>query len=224
MKIRFGMLAVDAYGKAGGQCIQRHGSIRVLRNITIPTQRLSSTQNPQRFLNSQLFNKWQFLSVSDRDMWSEVGSNISRKNGWGEDHALSGRQAFGSFNAIMYPYTNALVDPTLFNYEAVGLTVASIIISKDTTSFVVNHSIIGTPSFYQMKGLRLSSRAVNPDVSKLSTFFRVDNLFDDVDIYLAFSKYFKNILEGQIFSIAIRAINESGVTSPWVQLQVEVAY
>ena len=117
MKIRFGMLATDAYGKAGGQAIQRRGSIRVLRNITIPTQRISSRQNPQRSISSLLFNGWSFLARSEREMWSEVGANLSAVNGWGEEKTFSGRQAYTKLNGIAFVKTNALIDPSEMQYE-----------------------------------------------------------------------------------------------------------
>ena len=222
MKIRFGMLAVDAYGKAGGQCIQRRGGLRVLRNITIPTQRIASTQNPQRFINSQLFNKWQFLSKAERDEWGTVASFLPRVNGWGDSKTINGREAYNSLNSIVMPFDVGGVDPYSVTYEIPSLTLGTFLISKSISSmdFYIDES--SDYSFCQIKALQLRSSAVNPSVVKLKTYDRINDISDNATNWENFLLAFPNVQVGNVFSVAIRPVSVSGLAGPWIQQTVKV--
>lgn len=220
MKMRFGMLATDAFGKAGGQCIQRRGNIRVMRNITIPTQRQASTQNPQRFINSALFNSWQFLSKLVRDEWAFVGQNLPRLNGWGDSKTLSGREAYTSLNSIWGPYAGTDLDPSIIDFSVPTIEVASLAVSVENEEFVVSAIASGNTEFVQMKVLKLPSLAVNPNVSKLKTFARTDAFGEADTNFTLLKNAVPSLRVGTILSISIRAVSSSGIASPWVQKQI----
>ena len=222
MKIRFGMLAVDAYGKAGGQCIQRRGSIRVLRNITIPTQRLSSTQNPQRFINSTLFNKWQFLSADIRSAWDTVGSFLTRVNGWGDGKTLTGREAYVSLNSLVLPFDYHGVEPLTVTYEIPYATFNSFDLSHADSSLDFSESDSSAMMFYQIKAVLLRSAAVNVGIEKLKTFWRSDDISDSTENWSQFLLAFPTTQKNQVYSIAIRPISTSGIPGVWTQQTVKV--
>lgn len=221
--MRFGMLATDAFGKAGGQCIQRRGNIRVMRNITIPTQRLASTQNPQRFINSELFNGWQFLSKIDRDEWAFVGQNLPRLNGWGDSKTLSGREAYTSLNSIMLPYSGVILQANTIDFSVPVLNIASLTISLEAEEFKINATASSSTQFLQMKVLKLPSLAVNPSISKLKTFARTNAYGEEGTNYTFLAIAVPSLAVGTILSIALRAVSASGMTSPWQQQQVVVS-
>jgi hypothetical protein len=222
MKIRFGMLATDAFGKAGGQAIQRRGSIRVLRNITIPTQRLASRQNPQRSISSKLFNGWSFLPRSEREMWSEVGASLSAVNGWGEEKSFSGRQAYTKLNGIAFVKTNALIKPSDMQYEVPFFIAAPFVIVAADKEMTITLTDIANCDFFQLKAMRLRSDASSPLIEKLKTFSR-PTIVNDADAnFTALRDMFGTIALGNVFSIAVRGVTTFGVVSPWVQMNVTV--
>jgi hypothetical protein len=220
MKTRFGMLMVDAVGKAGGQCIQRRGSIRVLRNITIPTQRSASTQNPQRFVNNYLFSAFSNLSQQDRDLWREVGSNLNVKNTWGEDKTLLAREAFLKCNGTLYPASGELVNPNNFDYTTPSFEVSSLVLSSTGSLLTITTAKDLGGLWFQIKALKLRSKAVNPNVSKLRTASYQIEYGDADDNYMNLIKSTGPVQVGDVFSIAVRAISESGLTSLYSQFQV----
>lgn len=220
MKIRFGMLATDAYGKAGGQCIQRRGSIRVLRNITVPTQRLASTQNPQRFVNNLLFVQFSILSQVVRDSWATVGLALKGVNGWGEEKSYTGREAFLMTNGVLYPYTSSLIDPDVFDYVKPQLSVDGMTLTVGAKTLTISEVIDNNNLMYQMKFLRLRSSAVSPNISKLRTFSRLDALDDTTTNYSKMLALSGPIKVGDVFSIAVRGVSASGLVSLWTQMQV----
>ena len=222
MKIRFGMLATDAYGKTGGQAIQRRGSIRVLRNITIPTQRISSRQNPQRTISSKLFNGWSFLSRSEREMWSEVGANLSAVNGWGEEKTYSGRQAYTKLNGIAFVKTNALIDPSEMQYEVPFFIAGTFVIVAADSEMTIPLTDIANCDFFQLKAMRLRSDSNSPLIEKLKTFSRPTSVSDDNVNFQALKNMFGTVSLGNVFSIAVRGVTTFGVASPWVQMNVTV--
>lgn len=214
------MLATDGIGKAGGQCIQRNGSLRVLRNITIPTQRNASRQNPQRFVNSRFFTSWAFLSATVRSEWDIIGSNIVTKNSWGDDRFLSGREAFTRLNSIVFPYVGDTVVPEVVDYFTPLATFGTFVLDADASTLEL--PIIETDSayFYQMKAMKLRSSAINPNISKLKTFGREQDITATTDIFDLLESAFGTVQPGMIFSIAIRAVSQSGFTSLWTQQTV----
>lgn len=222
MKIRFGMLATDAYGKAGGQAIQRRGSIRVLRNITVPTQRLASRRNPQRSISSKLFNGWSFLSRAEREMWSEVGANLSAVNGWGEEKTYSGRQAYTKLNGIVFAKTNALIDPSAMQYEVPFFIASPFVIVAADNEMTIPLTDIANCDFFQLKAMRLRSDANSPLIEKLKTISRPTIVSLDGGNYRALEDTFGTVALGNVFSIAVRGVTNFGVVSPWVQMNVTV--
>lgn len=220
MKIRFGMLATDAYGKTGGQAIQRRGSIRVLRNITIPTQRIASRQNPQRSISSKLFNGWSFLQRSEREMWAEVGANLSAVNGWGEEKTYSGRQAYTKLNGIAFVKTNALIDPSVMQYEVPFFIAGTFVIVSGDNELTIPLTDVANCDFFQVKAMRLRSGANSPLVEKLKTFSRPTIVTDADANCTALRNMFGAISSGNVFSIAVRGVTTFGVVSPWVQMNV----
>lgn len=216
------MLATDAYGKTGGQAIQRRGSIRVLRNITIPTQRLASRQNPQRSISSKLFNGWSFLSRSEREMWSEVGANLSAVNGWGEEKTYSGRQAYTKLNGIALVKTNALIDPSEMRYEVPYFIASPFVIVAEDSELIITLTDIANCDFFQLKAMRLRSDANWPLIEKLKTFSRPTIVSDADANFRALRDIAGDISFGNVFSIAVRGVTAFGIVSPWVQMNVTV--
>lgn len=214
------MLAVDAFGKAGGQCIQRRGSLRVLRNITIPIQRLASTQNPQRFVNSRFFTSWAFLDASVRDEWDIIGSNIVSKNGWGDERYLSGREAYVRLNSLKFPYSAETVTPIEVDYFTPIAEFGNITLNSNTSELTIPTIELDSNYFFQIKALRLRSSANNPNISKLKTFTRIDGLDDTAELYDLLVQQYGTVNSGQIYSIAVRGISQGGFSSIWTQQTV----
>lgn len=222
MKIRFGMLAVDGVGKAGGQCIQRRGNLRVLRNITIPTQRSASTQNPQRFVNNYLFSKYSNLSEVARAQWTLIGQTLKGSNIWGEEKSYSGREAFLMTNGILYSYENALIAENNFEFTKPVLTVDGMTINRTTAKLIFDVVMDNDNYCYQIKTARLRSLAVNPSITKLKTLIKTADISDSSELYDLLSRAYPTIAVGQIYSIAIRGISRYGLTSLYTQMTVTV--
>lgn len=223
MRVRFGMLMTDAVGKAGGQCIQRRAGVRVLRNISVPTQRTASTQNPQRFLNNYLFTQFSKLSQSIRDQWATIGSTLKGVNTWGEEKNYNGREAFLLTNCVLYPYEHALINPFTFSFDKPALTIDDMSLTRTGSKFIIETEIDQDGYYYQCKMLLLRSAALNPDVSKLKTVFRLDDISDANALYAYVHTAFPNIAVNDIMSVAIRSVNRSGLVSPWTQRQLKVS-
>lgn len=220
MKIRYGMLMVDGVGKAGGQCVQRRGNTRVLRNITIPTQRLASTQNPMRFVNNILFSAFSRLSLNDRTAWITIGNNLSGKTIFGENKNYSGREAYLKCNGVFYPWQKQFVDVQQFTYKAAELSVTNIFLKASASTLDMATININNCEFYQVKALRIRSTSVSPNISKLKTFIRLDDINDSADIYDALLTSVKNIPIGSFWSIGVRGVSLDGLPSPWSQRTV----
>lgn len=222
MKIRLGMFMTDAVGKAGGQCIQRRGNTRVLRNITIPTQRLASTQNPQRFINNYLFSQWSRLNPTAQSEWVTVSEILRGKDIWGDDKSFTPRECFSKCNGVLYPATNTLIDASVFDYSVPVLEIGTIAVDISATSFDLNvGSEVGVVRT-QIKAKRLANFSQNPKVYKLKTFsYAIDNT-DDQAIFEQFVSMFPQLNGGDYWSIAVRGISASGLVSPWVQQLVRL--
>lgn len=222
MKVRFGMLMTDAVGKAGGQFIQRTRFGNVLRNITIPVQRLASLQNPQRATNSFLFARWSFLAPDIRAMWDVIGSNLRTKNPFGDDVAMSGRDAFTSCSSIVYPYTTQLVDPSSFNYLRPYTNFESV--SVDTSGAEINFSDIDyrDVDFFQVKGAILKNGSINLNLKKLKTFYSDISVSNGGNVFDYFNDRIGVVSAGDWVQIAIRGISFSGLASEWQMFKVRV--
>lgn len=222
MKVRFGIMMTDAVGKAGGQCIQRRGNTRVLRNITIPTQRLASTQNPQRFINNYLFSQWSRLNPTEQNEWFTISEILRGKDIWGDEKSFTPRECFSKCNGTLYPATKVLIDAAAFNFSVPVLEVDEISIDLSDNDFILN--IASEVDVYrtQIKAKRLANYSQNPKVYKLKTFdYAVDNT-DSHEIFAKFVAMFPQLNAGDYWSIAIRGISASGLVSPWVQKLVRI--
>jgi len=222
MIIRFGMLATDAYGKAGGQCIQRRGSIRVMRNITIPTQRIASQQNRQRFINSRLFSDWAFLPKETRDGWATVATFLSARNGWGEEKQLSGREAYTRLNSIVIAIGLSPIEPAAVEYTIPILELGIISINSIDKEFEIVPLANINGDYFQVKFMRLRSMAQNPLISKLKTATYLSDLTDAADNYDQLTASTGKLRTGDMLSISIRPITFSGITGIWSQLNLIV--
>lgn len=220
MKIRFGALIVGATGKSQGQTIQRYRRGSFLRKITVPVQRLGSTQNPQRFVSSFIFNQWNKLNSSVRSDWSAVGARTYRTDSYGDEYTLSGREAFTSFSSITYPWLNALINPSLFNDNVPTFTTSGFelsVTSEELSLHIADETFV---EFYQVKCKLLPSLAVNPQVSKLTTFIRTDTPNDVSLLYGNLLQAIPTLRVGSVVAISVRAVNSTGLFSPWVQQTV----
>lgn len=222
MKVRFGMMMTDAVGKAGGQCIQRRGNTRVLRNITIPTQRLASTQNPQRFINNFLFSQWSRLNPTAQSEWFTVSEILRGKDIFGDEKSFTPRECFSKCNGVLYPATNTLIDASVFDYSVPVLEIGTISVDISATSFNLNVGSEIAVVRTQIKAKRLANFSQNPKVYKLKTFsYAIDNT-DDQAIFEQFVTMFPQLVAGDYWSIAVRGISASGLVSPWVQQLVRL--
>ena len=220
MKVRFGMMMTDAVGKAGGQCVQRRGNTRVLRNITIPTQRMASTQNPQRFVNNYLFSQWSRLNPPEQNEWVTVSETLRGKDIFGDEKSYTPRECFTKCNGVLYPATKVLIDASVFNYSVPVLDIGLISVDISSNSFDLNVAHEVDVFRTQVKAKRLSNFSQNPKVYKLKTFSYTPDNTDSPAIFEQFVKMFPNITAGDYWSIAVRGISSSGLVSPWVQQTV----
>ena len=222
MKIRLGMFMTDAVGKAGGQCIQRRGNTRVLRNITIPTQRIASTQNPQRFINNFLFSQWSRLNPTVQSEWATVSEILRGKDTFGDEKSYTPRESFSKCNGVLFPATKTLIDASIFNYSVPVLEVGKITIDLSATEFVIDVTSQIDVFRTQIKAKRLANFSQNPKVYKLKTFFYAIDHTDSAEIFAKFAEMFPLINSGQYWSISVRGISASGLISPWVQKLVRI--
>ena len=222
MKVRFGMMMTDAVGKAGGQCIQRRGNTRVLRNITIPTQRIASTQNPQRFINNFLFSQWSRLNPTEQNEWFTVSEVLRGKDTFGDEKSFTPRECFSKCNGTLYPATKVLIDASVFNFSVPVLEVDEISIDLSDNDFILNIASEVDVFRTQIKAKRLANYSQSPKVYKLKTFdYAIDNT-DSHAIFAKFEAMFPQLNAGDYWSIAVRGISASGLVSPWVQKLVRV--
>lgn len=212
----------DAVGKAGGQFIQRTRFGNVLRNITVPVQRLASLQNPQRVVNSYVFSRWDSLSTSERDEWAIVGSNLRTKNVFGEDVVLSARQAFSRCGAIRYAYNRELASPFYFNYTLPAIEISSVEINPSGGEINVSVDYQADVSFWQVKAKVLKSSSVNLSPDKLLTFARIVDITENTYLYDLFFDKFGEVISYTWVMIAIRAVNDSSLVSDWQIFKVQV--
>jgi hypothetical protein len=210
------MLMTDGVGKAGGQSIQRRGAIRVLRNITIPTQRRASLMNPQRFVASFLFSVWSTYGIIRRDQWAIIGNNLRGLTIWGDEKGFSGREAFLKTQMLIYAYDRSTIDPVLFDYTVPSLESQGLELSS--TNQTLKWTIVAQSGslFYQMKALRNRSGAVNPNVEKLLTFYRSIDYTDQTENFSQLEASIGSVGVGAFVSIAIRGISASGLPTPWI--------
>lgn len=222
MKVRFGMLMTDAVGKAGGQFIQRTRFGNVLRNITVPVQRLASLQNPQRSTNAYIFSYWHLLIDSERAMWAVIGSNLRTKNPFGDDVAMSGRDAFTSCSSLLYPYANHLVDANSFSYVRPVSDFAQVIFDTSAAEMDFVSNNYSDQYFFQIKGAILKNDSINLNLKKLKTFARVVVISASPTLFEYFNERIGVVSAGDWVQIAIRGISFSGLASEWQMFKVQV--
>ena len=222
MKVRFGMLMTDAVGKAGGQFIQRTRFGNVLRNITIPVQRLASLQNPQRATNGYIFSYWNNLTASERELWAVIGSNLRTKNAFGDDVAMSGRDAFTSCSSLVYPFSTSLVPASLFSYFKPISDFTNVSFDTSAGEIVFDAFYYEANEFFQIKGAILKNSAINLNLQKLKTFARVSDLSSPADIYDYFNDRIGVVSAGAWVQLAIRGVSASGLASAWQMFKVQV--
>lgn len=222
MKVRFGMLMTDAVGKAGGQFIQRTRFGNVLRNITIPVQRLASLQNPQRATNGYIFSYWRNLSASERALWAIIGSNLRSKNAFGDVVAMSGREAFSSCSSLIYPFTSSLVSASSFSYLLPVSDFTNVVINTTTGTINFEPFYYESQEFFQLKGAILKNNSINLNLKKLKTFIRIDSISDNNTIYDYFNDNIGVVTAGDWVQLAIRAVSASGLASEWQMFKVQV--
>lgn len=222
MKVRFGMLMTDAVGKAGGQFIQRTRFGNVLRNITVPVQRLASLQNPQRATNGYIFSYWHSLSDAERAMWGVIGSNLRTKNIFGDDVAMSGRDAFSSCSSLLYPYANHLVDPSSFSYTRPVSDFAQVIFDSSSGEIDFQSNNYSDVYFFQIKGVILKNPSINLNLKKLKTFARVNTVANSPYLFDIFNDKIGVVYSGAWVQLAIRGVSFSGLASEWQMFKVQV--
>lgn len=222
MKVRFGMLMTDAVGKAGGQFIQRTRFGNVLRNITVPVQRLASLQNPQRVVNSYIFSYWSLLPSGVRADWEVIGSNLRKKNPFGVDVAMSGREAFTSCSSLYYPYSGIFVESSSFNYSPPVTVFNSVLFDESGGEIIFYGNYTEGQEFFQIKGAILKNGSINLNLKKLKTFARIDSLNDSNTNRDLFADNIGKTSVGDWVQIAIRGISSSGLASEWQIFKVQV--
>lgn len=222
MKVRFGMLMTDAVGKAGGQFIQRTRFGNVLRNITIPVQRLASLQNPQRVVSGFVYSRWDTLSVLERQEWAIVGNNLRTKNVFGEDVSLTPRQAFCKCGSIRYAYNGELASPYSFNYNIPAFEIRSVEIDPSGGEINVIIDSQADVSFWQVKARVLKSSSINLSPDKLITFARIVDITENNYLYDLFFDKFGEVIPDTWVMVAIRAVNNSSLVSDWQIFKVQV--
>ena len=222
MKVRFGMLMTDAVGKAGGQFIQRTRFGNVLRNITVPIQRLASLQNPQRVVNSFVFSRWSSIAQSKRDNWAVIGSNLITKNAYGEPVPMSGRDAFTRCNSIMYAFDGSFVDVFAFSYITPSIKIDYIEINEGNGEIRINVVNEASVYFWQIKAMPLKNASINLSADKLKTFFRDYTIDDPNNIFDGYRDIFGNPIQGSFIMFAIRGVSVSGLVSAWQMFKVQV--
>lgn len=222
MKVRFGMLMTDAVGKAGGQFIQRTRFGNVLRNITVPVQRLASLQNPQRSVNSFIFSRWSFMAMSIRNNWAVIGSNLITKNAYGEPVPMSGRDAFTRCNSIMYAFNRTYVSASAFSYITPSISIDFFEINEGSAEIGINVVAEDSVFFWQIKAMPLKNASINLGVDKLKTFFRDYAIDNPSNIFYEYKRIFGNPIQGHFIMFAIRGVSESGIASEWQMFKVRV--
>lgn len=221
MKVRFGMLMTDAVGKAGGQFIQRTRFGNVLRNITIPVQRLASLQNPQRVATSYVFSRWFVFSSAEREMWDIIGLNMRKKNTFGEDIVLSGREAFSRCSSIIYPYNGSYVSPYNFNYTMPAIEISQIILDVSNGELLIAIASKADVDFWQIKAMPLKNSSINLSVDKLKTFMRSNDITDENNVYANFINMFAYVNQNKYVMFAVRGVSNFGIVSEWQVFKVQ---
>lgn len=222
MKVRFGMLMTDAVGKAGGQFIQRTRFGNVLRNITVPVQRLASLQNPQRVVNSFVFSRWSSIAQSIRNNWVVIGSNLITKNAYGEPVPMSGRDAFTRCNSILYAFNGTFVNVSAFSYVTPAISIGYIEINEGSGEISIDVVNDASVFFWQIKAMPLKNASINLSVDKLKTFFRDYAIDDPTSLFNEYRNIFGNPIQGHFIMFAIRGVSESGLVSEWQMFKVQV--
>ena len=216
------MLLTDGFGKAGGQCIQRFGSIRVLRNITIPTQRTASLQNPQRPIMALLATSWKSISETEYDNYVAISEILRGTNKWGEPRSFSPRECYTKLNALSLAGTNTLIDSSTFD-QTIPVTTGTFV-EVNTFTGVIDTNMTSFPIavFYQLKAIRISNLNNATDIRKMKTFSRQTNLSLGGALFIEFTKTFGNVQPGQFFAFAVRGVSAYGIASDWVITKSEI--
>lgn len=211
------MVVTDGRGKAGGQYIRKFGANHVLQNITVPTRRLASLQNVQRLLNAWLFSLWANLPAGDKLAWNTVASNLTAYDVFGTARAVSGREAFNKCNMVVYPYTLDFVDPATFVYEVPFNNAIGFATNFNLGEFTIATSGTSTFDFFEIRAKRLKFLGQKVDVKALKIFMRSNDIGSPDAIWDAFVAAYPQVAIGQFYSVAIRFVNLSGVSSPFFQ-------
>lgn len=87
---QLGALVTEIVGSIGGTTFKRQGTSRVMMKKSNGASRSTLLQNPRLGINSTIFKKWSTLSAPDQRAWSNLASENTVKDRFGNDIYLSG--------------------------------------------------------------------------------------------------------------------------------------
>ena len=211
MKIRFGSLVVGAIGKAGGQCIQRHKQQYILRNITVPTQTMTTRSNPIRVTMRYLSQLWSQLTELDQESWKIAAAGLSTFDKWGDPVVISARQAFTKLSMPAARITNS-VSTTQFDgfvSAQVEFKFAAIVTSTESVEFEYIYRL--NDKYQEFFCLPIRSSSVNPPVYKLKSIqLLVDSSPSPNGLYSKIQNTFGFIKPPRWYVLGYRYASEDG--------------
>lgn len=215
MKLRFGSLVVGAVGKAGGQCIQRHGAQYVLRNITNPTQTLQTRSNPVRAINAYVWSQWKLLTEEQRLQYAALASEVPAYDYWGDPKVLSPRQVFSKLSLVTMRAENQLYDLSLFTRLVTAGRFYDFNIQVSTSRLTYAQENLANFIYRELFALKLSSIAVNPKPYKMkSIFIGLESSPTPEFLWSQLVKSFGVPQRGDIYAIGFRAASFDAIWNP----------
>lgn len=222
MKLRFGAIITDGFGKIGGHTVRRFRGTRSMYMTTMPTKTLAFQTNSAQQTLRNVFSQWSQFSGATQRAWRERALEYPFPDKWGYDKFLSGREFFSkvAINCVFGGYD--LPDPTVSFGQTPALEVTGVALNKTATYLKFDNLRVTEDWRVLVHVRRLKNSSVNPDPSRVKFCCWIESLgLTSAEVFDIVESNFGSFKVGAFYQFTLYGVSPFGLKSGLASFIVE---
>ena len=214
MKIIFGAIVTDGFGKIGGHQIRRLGTTRIFQNKNNPVKSSTTFKNVMLPIFTTIFQEWALTTQGTRDLWITEATKYEFPDKFGINKNLTGRQFYTKLNIQTRIAFNSESDKNnvVSTIQEFVLTDAEINVGNQTIDLYIDN--YGNDWQLIMGLIPLRTEATNPNPKKAIVMHVVDQAnYNPYNAYADVLEKLGEISIDKFYTVVVWQINPSGFVS-----------
>lgn len=210
---QLGALVTEIVGSIGGTTFKRQGSSRVMMRKSNGASRSRLLQNPRLAENATIFQKWRNLPGADQTAWTNIATDNTVKNKFGENVHISGTN-FQRKMDLQVNFLGLVPDPFTWSPDIGAISFNSVpILDWQNSTFEIEFSSAEVNEAYIALMLEFSLQPLNAPtfVSRGVFFSGLVSMDEMIDVYAEFEAYFGQTENNNYFRLYAYVFTPSGV-------------